>query len=270
MTRNQQDRVGKLFPLLAQCFDDRYPQKIVTRALGLPMLMFGGVLIAASTPATAQTRLPTPPVIFDELPPATPATPLPSIPTLDSPPPVFPPSSPSSPTRNGDLIFQAPPPAPVTPTRSTNLYRVYVSGNSPSLLAQVQQFEPDAFVRSGEGVIQAGVFSDRDNAQLFARRLESQGLPTQVVAVGGATLSPDSPISRERGYFVVIPASTGELPGIAERALRLGLSRNVVNQRQQPRGPHVAVGPFEAREQADRWSNQLRSEGMDARVYFGR
>ncbi len=268
----------------------------------VPLLLFGSSVIVRLTPASAQQQLPDP-RIFDELPPPS-LSPIPSInaPTspLPSSLPSFPPdrreydSLPSFPPNSREYDFQSPdsPFPPSTPTQASSLYRVDIYGASPSLLSQVQQIEPGAFVRRGEGVIQAGVFADEANAQLRVRELEAQGIPAQLTTIGTrvdaglgnpgefSVDNADNPERRwreesafrrtaERAYFVVIPGKLGDLPDIAAEVVRIGIREDEVTQREAPRGPHVAIGPFNQRENADRWSRYFRSVGMDARVYFG-
>ncbi|NET83642.1 MAG: hypothetical protein F6J94_17480 [Moorea sp. SIO1F2] len=67
-------------------------------------------------------------------------------------------------------------------------------GDSDWLLSQVQAIEAQAFVREGEGVIQAGTFMDRYNAQSRLRTLEALGIPARITTIepqafddGGAT-----------------------------------------------------------------------------------
>ncbi|HEY9600411.1 MAG TPA: hypothetical protein V6C85_02295 [Allocoleopsis sp.] len=270
----------------------RFAIAFFSPAVWVPLLLLGSGSLADSIPAMAQQRLPEPPRIFDELPPATP----PSVPALDTPSGFPVPSTlPNSPDAEREYNFQAPPP-PVAPrsfTPTAYLYRVDVFSDNPVSLSQVRQLEPDAFVRQ-DGVIQAGVFADRNHAQSRVRALAEQGIRAQVTRiaaggdaglVGSGGFSSDRSLrgdSQElsardaetpttgRAYFVVIPGSRNDLPNIADRVIQLGVSRHAVYERSQPRGPHVAVGPFDEREKADRWSNYLRSMGMDARVYFGR
>jgi hypothetical protein len=170
---------------------------------------------------------------------------------------------------------------------------VDVFSDNPVSLSQVRQLEPQAFIRR-DGVIQAGVFANRDNAQSRVRVLAEQGIRarvTRIAAGGDAGLIGSEEFSSDRSfredseefaardtetpttgraYFVVIPGARNDLPEIADRVMQLGVTRNAVYERSGPRGPHVAVGPFDERGKADRWSNYLRSVGMDARVYFGR
>ena len=56
-------------------------------------------------------------------------------------------------------------------------------GDSYWLLSQVQDIEPQAFVREGEGVIQAGTFMDRYNAQSRLRALEALGIPARITTI---------------------------------------------------------------------------------------
>lgn len=135
-------------------------------------------------------------------------------------------------------------------------------------------------------MIQAGVFSDEYNAESRVRALAAQGIRAQVTAIATGSEaqlesypSVASDLSQSdlpqyevalRGYFVVIPGERKDLPNIAAEVVRLGVRESAVSQREAPRGSHVAIGPFESRKDADRWTNYFRSAGMDARVYFGR
>ena len=277
-------------------------RSLFATAYWVPLLVFGSGVIFRLTPASAQQQLPDP-RIFDELSPPS-LSPIPSInvPTspLPSSLPSFPPnrdeddSLPSFPPDRREDDFQSPysPLPPSTPTQASSLYRVDIYGDSPSLLSQVQQIEPGAFVRRGEGVIQAGVFADETNAQFRVRELEARGIPARLTPIGtgvGAGLGNPGKFSvdnldnydrlssegsafhrtAERAYFVVIPGKLRDLPDIAAEVVRMGITEDEVRQKEAPRGPHVAIGPFNERQKADRWSRYFRSVGMDARVYFG-
>lgn len=272
----------------------RRPISIVTAASWAPLLLFGSGVITHFAPAIAQQRLPDP-QILDELPPPS----SPSVPSFTFPASPFPPASPNPSSPGRELDFQAPIPSRTpTPTPVSNLYRVDIFGDSPLLLSRVQQIEPEAFVRQGEGVIQAGVFSDQSNAQSRVRILAAQGIRSRItnIAFGSNSdrvnsrrpssdrFSEAEPLGsallrradREaqqgfatRSYFVVIPGEPSDLRNIAAQVMRLGVGRGVVKQREGPRGSHVAVGPFDERGEAERWSSYFRSVGMDARVYFG-
>ncbi|NEP60120.1 MAG: hypothetical protein F6K31_24475 [Symploca sp. SIO2G7] len=76
--------------------------------------------------------------------------------------------------------------------------------------------------------------------------------------------------SRDRFYFVIIPGAQKDLPNMAAQIVQLGVDPNGVRQRTAPRGPHVSVGPFDNRGLAQQWSSYLQSQGMNARVFFGK
>lgn len=71
------------------------------------------------------------------------------------------------------------------------------------------------------------------------------------------------------GYYVVVPASMTELTAISNQIVSLGAPSSLVLTRTSPRGPHVAVGPYDDRGIAQEWSNYLRDSGIaGARVHF--
>lgn len=289
------------FPFMTRWFNPfRCSQSLIKAAFWVPLFCCGGRLLIHVAPSDAQQSLPQP-RIFEELPPPS-SFPSPSsiptfnVPTSPSPPvPSNTPPNPIPPER--EFNFQAPPP-PIPsrePTVTSNLYRVDIDGDSPFVLSQVRQIEPQAFVRRGERVIQAGVFTNSYNAESRVRVLAERGIRAQVIPITGsmeaAFREPMTPFPpgtdaglenserllgnslpdnvTSRGYFVVIPGDRRNLPNLAAEIIQLGVSESAVNQREAPRGSHVAVGPFDSRKEADRWSNYFRSLGMDARVYFG-
>ncbi|NJL87581.1 MAG: hypothetical protein HC886_18945 [Leptolyngbyaceae cyanobacterium SM1_1_3] len=70
-------------------------------------------------------------------------------------------------------------------------YIVYVNGNSPLLLNQVQQIEPEAFRRqySGRTVIQTGAFDNLANAQAQVAALSEWGVGAEVAEVDRAPVA---------------------------------------------------------------------------------
>ena len=279
-----------------------------TTAASLMMLLLGVCSVMAFQPhADAKPALR--PRIFRDLPPASPS---------DVPPVTegeqFTQPSPGDLDDSRELDFQAPN-RPNTYRSNSRRFRVDIKGDSPLLLAQVKKLEPEAFVRSREGVIQAGSYSDRYYAEQRIRELATLGIIAEITASSDANFYSDIPqtpqvTTREaqntdipqlyseppriyrdnptvqtdnprlysdsrrlvspRNYFVVVPASRGDLADMAAEVIRTGVNRDAVQTREGPRGSHVAVGPFEARREAERWSSYLRSRGIDARVYYGR
>lgn len=258
----------------------------------------------------------------------------------------------AAPTADSKLIAQAlPTPLPplptnggTAPTTTGEQYLVLVNGNSDSLLQQVRQVEPGAFVNYVEGrsVIQAGRFSSFQNAQVRADELANFGIGAEVQTTdySGAPIAvtpdydlafpapaqtalPNSPTggvaatpaaiefgqaapfqtavpttaaafppapptstypssgapplnapaivneSLPSGYYVVVPGGVSELQSIVNRVVALGAPSSLVRARTAPRGPHVAVGPYNDHGIAQEWTNYLRDSGVaGARVHF--
>lgn len=153
------------------------------------------LMLIPLTGTTAQTS----PRVLNRL-PAPPPIPTGKSPNSNVPkaPVGLPPAVPAGPPAIREYTFEAPQaepiPIPKNKTANTSLpsspvppakfYRVEVVGDTEGVLAQVRQVEPLAFVRLGEGVIQAGLFSEADAAQQRLLGLQQQGLSAKVVTVG--------------------------------------------------------------------------------------
>ncbi|QFS42909.1 hypothetical protein GXM_00382 [Nostoc sphaeroides CCNUC1] len=172
-------------------------------------------------------------------------------------------------------------------------YLVYVDGSDFQTLQAIRQIEPSAYIRQyqGRNVIQSGVFNRVSNAQQRVNELQSRGIYNariisfgngQEIDVGNGNFGGDrnniNPPKQASRYYVVIPTTQEQLPAIAEQIRQnlarfsqgLGRSGGVL-ERTQPRGPHVAVGPFSDRFQAGEWNKYLRNTGYgNARVYYGK
>ncbi|WP_100897218.1 hypothetical protein [Nostoc flagelliforme] len=172
-------------------------------------------------------------------------------------------------------------------------YLVYVDGSDSRTLQAIRQIEPSAYIRQyqGRSVIQSGVFNRVSNAQQRVNELQSRGIYNariisfgngQEIDVGNGNFRGDrnniNPPKQASRYYVVIPTTQEQLPAIAEQIRQnlarfsqgLGQSGGVL-ERTQPRGPHVAVGPFPDRFQAGEWNKYLRNTGYgNARVYYGK
>ncbi|NEO36196.1 MAG: hypothetical protein F6J90_07605 [Moorea sp. SIOASIH] len=153
----------------------------------LLLLLTGQTVMADITPASAQTS-PEPRFFGEPLPTMTPS----SLPSVNTPPLILPTASPNRSTNTplpSELNVKDTNRSITNPSRTNrsipiaNLYRVDVVGDSDWLLSQVQDIEPQAFVREGEGVIQAGTFMDRYNAQSLLRALEALGIPARITTI---------------------------------------------------------------------------------------
>ncbi|MEH2388652.1 MAG: hypothetical protein V7K14_23360 [Nostoc sp.] len=203
---------------------------------------------------------------------------------------------PSQPLQNNQLEQNFEPSQPAQFSQSNQnfeRYLVYVDGSDFQTLQQIRQIEPSAYIRQyqGRNVIQSGVFNKVSNAQQRVSELQSRGIYSariisfangQEIGVGDRNnrnnrnnITAIRPVSR---YYVAIPTTSEQLPAIAAQ-IRQNLARftpdlgrsGAVLERTQPRGPHVAVGPFPDRFQAEEWNKYLRNIGYaNARVYYGK
>ncbi|YAF95921.1 MAG: hypothetical protein AB3A66_25900 [Nodularia sp. CChRGM 3473] len=171
-------------------------------------------------------------------------------------------------------------------------YLVYVDSSNFQTLQLVRQIEPGAYIRQyqGRSVIQTGIFDRLANAQNRLADLRSYGInearlvsfadgreiPTSAsFSTTGQEIPtlPGSPNNQRQqsNYYVAIPADSREIPVIADNIRRNIGQYGIVLEREQPRGPHIAVGPFAGRTEAEQWNKYLRNLGYgNARVYYGR
>ncbi|TRV14385.1 MAG: hypothetical protein EWV41_01060 [Microcystis wesenbergii Mw_MB_S_20031200_S109] len=78
------------------------------------------------------------------------------------------------------------PPSPPPQQRviATNqLFRVEVQSNSAEALAKIQEIEPLAFIRTGENVIQVGLFQQQYQAKQRVQELTKQGFSAQIITL---------------------------------------------------------------------------------------
>jgi hypothetical protein len=241
--------------------------------------------------------------VFESLPPAPSDEPLPVVPFGSQG--YTPPEVNTSSQRS--VEFEAP---SYGSNRVSVPYKVYISENDYGLRRGTRLIPTDAFRQrfGGRSVIQVGAFRTREAATSLARRLESDGVYSARVVSSDQVVyneqngrnEPDVPYNSGRGdsgrgdsgrgdsgrgdsgrrssYYVVLPANSEELPRYRNE-IRSYLGRNVypgsdvyVIPRLEPRGPHVAIGPFVKRWEAEEWNNYLRKDSRfgNARVYYGR
>lgn len=180
-------------------------------------------------------------------------------------------------TEEREASFQPSPDAPPAPL---DRYLVYVNGDSPYLLQQVQMVAPTASVQQyrGQSVIQIGRFNDEATARQQIAALNTQGIRADLIvsdersvsnAPGNASEVP-AEVSSTNRYLVVIPADRQDMATLTEQVLRLGIQQAAIQQKSAPLGPHVQIGPYADRNQAEMVSHYLRQSGMDAIVVYRR
>ncbi len=174
---------------------------------------------------------------------------------------------------------------------NSDKYFVYVDDNNSQMLQRVKQVERTAYIRkyNGRNVIQAGVFTSQSNAQRRIRELESKGIfGAGIVNTKnrGITPEPGSPVKPDDDTFVIEPQNLGNfyyvvIPGNSnnlrylEQEIRQRFYINNINinvsMRTQPRGEHIAIGPFSDRLDAEQWNNFFKKSGYgNTRVYYGK
>ena len=205
MTANQLKPFGRLSRFIVQFLDGSDCSKYLTHLVAgttCSSVLLGGCLVFACSSLTAAQNVPS---VLNRLPAPPPIPSVNSSPRKDLAPipiEVVPVSAdPVAEIREDNF---GSPQAEISPSSFSGFYRVEVQGEGDLLLTQVKRIEPLAFVRIGEGVIQAGLFQQQYQAEERVRQLETQGLSAQVVIVNyGASTSSDAPAGqRVRRYIL--------------------------------------------------------------------
>ena len=93
--------------------------------------------------------------------------------------------------------------------------------------------------------------------------------PVDTIPPGAAAAEPPASARVSAPYYVIIPTAERNLPELSAQVIQLGTPADRVQQRLTPRGPHVAVGPFEDRGLAFQWNRFYRDAGIsNSRVYY--
>jgi hypothetical protein len=93
--------------------------------------------------------------------------------------------------------------------------------------------------------------------------------PVNTTPPGAAAAIPPGSARISAPYYVVIPTPENNLPELSTQIIQLGTPADRVQQRLTPRGPHVAVGPFEDRGLAFQWQRFYRDAGIaNSRVHY--
>lgn len=194
--------------------------------------------------------------------------PLPPPPTVSVPGLTTAPLINSTPLPGGETVFLAPVNRQGT---TTGQYTVYVNGDSPYLLQQVRSIEPTASVQryQGQAVIQAGTFDNEASARRQIAALNAQGIMAELATTNAAVNAtpPTAPTSR---YVVIVPGSQNELASLADRAVRMGIRQEAIQEKSAPLGPHLEIGPFAQQSDAKKISQFLNGGGLDSLVYYSR
>lgn len=193
--------------------------------------------------------------------------------SVPPPPPTVPvPQPPSMPgSTPNETVFQA-------PSSSTGRYMVFVNGDSPYLVQQVQTLEPKASVQQYQGrpIIQVGTYSDEASARQQVEALRMQGVNAEISSSGGSNFSASSgfsappPPGRSSPYVVIVPGNRDALPTLAQQAMSLGVRQDSLQMKDAPLGWHLEIGPFGDYKEAKEVSNYLNRGGLDSRVYYSR
>ena len=175
----------------------------------------------------------------------------------------------STPLPGGETVFIAP---LNRPGATVEQYIVYVNGDSPYLLQQVRSLEPNASVQryQGQNVIQAGTFDNETSARRQIAALNSQGIMAEMGTTSGVVTATSSNGGTTSRYVVVIPGGREELASLADRAIRMGIRQEAIQEKGAPLGPHLEIGPFAQHSDAKKISQFLNGGGLDARVYYNR
>lgn len=175
--------------------------------------------------------------------------------------------------------------------RNFERYFVYVDSSDVQVLQRVQQVENNAYIRNynGRNVIQSGVFHQQSNAEIRVRELELNGVfGAKIVNAANLEITPNNsgqqtaynnnqnkpnnyqPKARKY-YYIVIPSHSNNLRSFGTE-IRQKISANInVFMRTQPRGAHIAIGPFSDKSEAEIWNSYFQNSGYgNARVYYGK
>ncbi len=246
--------------------------------------LWGFVLLApvlAADVGRSQQLPPPPQVSVPDL------APKPTQPPLNSGADSF--GSPSLPAVSPNAVYRPP---TVDRTIPRDRYVVYVNGNSPLLLQEVRKTVASAFLVQYQGrqVIQVGTFGENSNAQRQVSTLATQGIQADILTTNtqlsvpnpmGTVPEPPAvsssvPSTRPNAleanarYLVIIPAKTEDFSALTAEAIQLGIRADAIHSRSTPFGPHLEIGPFAQRMEAEEVNRYLRKRGLDARVFFNR
>ncbi|MDB9459912.1 hypothetical protein PN473_16120 [Dolichospermum circinale CS-545/17] len=175
--------------------------------------------------------------------------------------------------------------------RNFERYFVYVDSSDLQILQRVKQVESNAYIRNynGRNVIQCGVFHQQSNAEIRVSELELNGVfGARIVNSANLEIKPNNSGQQtaydnnqnnpnnyqqeaRKYYYIVIPSHPNNLRSFGTE-IRQKISANInVFMRTQPRGAHIAIGPFSDKSEAEIWNSYFQNSGYgNARVYYGK
>jgi hypothetical protein len=169
MKTNQSTQLGKSPKFVAQLLNFfRYQTQLISVKTRMLALLGGSLLVAQASSTMAQ--------------------PLPSQNESTQPN-----SSEAAAPRQYE--FQAPSPSSSpspSPSPTSAIYRVEINADSELLLSLVKKVQPKAFVKEAQGIIQAGLFAEKANAQQLVNTLGDKGIRAKVVTLGSEAESTSS------------------------------------------------------------------------------
>jgi len=143
--------------------------------------------------------------------------------------------------------FRAPSAVSESPV-ARRYHTVRTPRSSPALLARVRSLNPNAFIPQGRNFIQAGLFTELENARELVKALERRDIPARMLTVS-------VPVgSLEPRYRVRVSGDWDEL---------LGRVRKVAPKAFVPTGRgFIQAGAFARRPNARKLADQLERQGI--------
>lgn len=125
---------------------------------------------------------------------------------------------------------------------------------------------PPNYVPPSSGSVPIPVTAVPDNSVEFGQAPNSAlPPPPNSTAYAGSNARASS-----SAYYVIVPSGHQTASVLRNQIVDLGVTSSLVQTRTAPFGPHVAVGPFSNRGEANEWNQYLSGFGMNARVHFQR
>lgn len=141
-------------------------------------------------------------------------------------------------------------------------FQVIVPSSSPIMQARVRQVVSDAFMTdvSGNQVIQAGLFQERNRADQLVSQLSGRGITSQILEGRRAAPPPPQNTGGETTYLVIVP-DEGSNTRDRVNAVESGAFRTRINGRNV-----VQAGRFNERNRAEQLQQKLADARLSAQI----